>query len=84
MTTITGIYKNGRVELSELPGQITQAYVLVTFHESREIDLRAHGIGEEQAAELRASFATFEDWNDPAMDIYNDYDASKSALDANL
>ena len=84
MTTITGIYKNGRVELSEIPGQISEAYVLVTFLESREIDLRAHGISAEQAAELRASFATFEDWTDPAMDIYNDYDASKSALDANL
>ncbi len=82
MTTITGIYKNGVVELSEIPAAISQAPVLVTFLEQQELDLQAHGISQEQAAELRASFATFEDWDNPEMDIYNDYDASKSALDA--
>ena len=49
-----------------------------------DVDLRALGIGEEQAAELRHKFATFEDWNDPEMDIYNDYDAAKAALDSKL
>ena len=44
------------------------------------IDLREIGISEEEAAELRAKFETFEDWNDPQMDIYNDYDASRSGL----
>jgi hypothetical protein len=48
------------------------------------IDLQALGIDQAQAAELRASFATFEDWNNPEMDIYNDYDAAKSALDAKV
>ncbi|MEP7336878.1 MAG: hypothetical protein ABI977_03985 [Acidobacteriota bacterium] len=48
------------------------------------IDLQAFGIDQAQAAELRDSFATFEDWNDSEMDIYNDYDASKSALDAKV
>lgn len=37
------------------------------------IDLQALGIDRAQAAELRASFATFEDWNAPEMDVYNDY-----------
>jgi len=46
------------------------------------IDLQALGINQTQAAELRASFATFEDWDDPVMDIYNDYETAKSALDA--
>lgn len=82
MMTITGIYKNGVVELSEIPAAISQSPVLVTFLEQQEIDLQAHGISQEQAAELRASFATFEDWNNPEMDIYNNYDASKSAFDA--
>src|SRR5438552_1641374 len=27
---------------------------------------------------IYASFATFEDWNDPAMDIYDDYDQNLS------
>lgn len=82
MTTITGVYKNGVVELSEIPAEISQSPVLVTFLDQQEIDLQAHGISQQQAAELRASFATFEDWDNPEMDIYNDYDASKSALDA--
>ena len=46
------------------------------------IDLRSRGIDAAQAAEIRAKFATFaEDWDDPEMDIYDNYDAAKSALD---
>jgi hypothetical protein len=82
MLTVAGIYRNGTVELMEQPAaDITQAPVLVTFLESSEIDLAALGISPAQAAELRAKFSTFEDWNDPAMDIYNDYDAAKASLD---
>ena len=83
MLTVAGIYHNGAVELTEKPADITQARVLVTFLETNEIDLAAHGISPTQAAELRAKFSTFEDWNDPAMDIYNDYDAAKANLDEN-
>ena len=49
--------------------------------EKKQIDLREHGISREQAADLRARLSTFEDWNDPAMDIYDDYDTAKAALD---
>jgi hypothetical protein len=80
MVTVEGIYKDGKVELSEPPPSISEARVLVTFFVPEDVDLRAIGISEEQAAELRAKFATFEDWNDPEMDIYNDYDAAKAAL----
>lgn len=48
------------------------------------VDLQALDIDQAQAARLRASFAAFEDWDDPEMDIYNDYDASKSSLDAKV
>jgi len=75
MLTIEGTYKNGIVELSEAPDEITGARVLVTFLVPEEIDLQAMGIDEEQAADLRAKFETFEDWNDPEMDIYNDYNS---------
>lgn len=37
----------------------------------KEIDLLALGISREQAADLRARLTTFEDWNDPEMDIYD-------------
>lgn len=37
------------------------------------IDLRAHGIDETQAADLRARLKTFaEDWNRPEADIYDE------------
>ena len=47
------------------------------------IDLRSLGICAEQAAEIRARFAAFaEDWDSPEMDIYDNYEAAKSALQA--
>jgi len=44
-------------------------------------DLRAHGINREQAADLRARMMPFAgDWEQPEMDIYDDYDAAKIGL----
>ena len=82
MLTVEGTYKDGKVELSEPPPEIAEARVLVTFLIAEDIDLQERGISQEQAAELRASFATFEDWNNPEMDIYNDYDTAKAAIDS--
>lgn len=45
------------------------------------VDLAASGIGQEQAAELRAGLQTFaEDWESEEMSIYDDHDAAKSRL----
>jgi len=47
------------------------------------ISLSDYGIGPAQAAELRASFATFAaEWERPEMDVYDDYDAAKVRLEA--
>ena len=81
MLTVEGIYKEGKIELLETVADVKQSKVLITFLESNDIELKTLGIGEKQAAELREKFASFEDWNDPALDIYNDYDNAKSALD---
>ncbi|MEO7674696.1 MAG: hypothetical protein ABIU09_11550 [Pyrinomonadaceae bacterium] len=81
MLTVKGVYKNGKVELLEAVPGPAQARVLVTFLENSDIDLRALGIDEIEAVELRDKFATFEDWNDPALDVYNNYDNAKSALE---
>ena len=81
MLTVEGVYKNGRVELLETISEPKQAKVLVTFLENSDLDLRTLEIDENEAAELRNKFATFEDWNDPALDVYNDYDNAKSALE---
>jgi hypothetical protein len=82
LMTVEGVYRDGKIELAELPEGISgETRVIVTFIPSHLIDLREHGIGHEQAAELRDRLATFaEDWSSPEMDVYDDYDAAKSRL----
>ncbi len=77
LQSVRGIYRNGKVELVEQPADIPEdARVIVTFLESRTIDLSQRGIAEEAAAELRGRLATFaQDWDSPEMAIYDDYDA---------
>jgi hypothetical protein len=77
LTSVEGVYRDGKVELLQLPSDIQQARVIVTFLPVEgPIDLGARGISEEEAAELRWRFgAGAADWDDPAMDIYNDYPA---------
>lgn len=81
MLTAEGIYKDGKIELLETVSEVKQSKVLITFLESSDVNLRTLGISKEEASELREKFATFEDWNDPALGVYNDYDNAKSALD---
>jgi hypothetical protein len=80
MITVEGVYKNGRIELLENVSELKDSKVLITFLNSSDISLDSVGINESEAAELRDSLSSFEDWNDPALDIYNDYDNAKSAL----
>ena len=81
LTSIEGTFRDGQIVLREAPTQIRDdTPVIVTFIGSNEVDLRAHNIGQVQAAELRSSFATFEDWDAPEMDVYDDYDHAKSNL----
>jgi hypothetical protein len=84
LISIEGVYRNGKVELKELPANVNaERRVIVTFVEPKFIDLRERGIDEAQAADLRARLATFaEDWNSPEMDIYDNYDAAKANLPA--
>lgn len=81
MLTIEGIYKDGKIELLETVSEITQSKVLVTFLDGNDVDLKTLGIDQKEASELREKFASFEDWSDPALDIYNDYDNAKSSHD---
>ncbi|PZU91960.1 MAG: hypothetical protein DCE90_19135 [Pseudanabaena sp.] len=82
LTTVEGIYRNGQVELMESPNNLLEGTrVIVTFLETKTIDLATQGIDKAQAATLRTSLATFaEDWNSPEMSVYDDYDAAKSKL----
>ena len=82
LTTVEGVYRGGKIELAEVPGGVRdETRVIVTFLESGQVDLRARGIDETHAADLRARLAPFaEDWDSPEMDLYDDYDAAKANL----
>jgi hypothetical protein len=80
MLTVEGVYKNGKVELLGDVPALADTKVLVTFLNNSDVSLKTLNIDEAEAAELKDRLATFDDWNDPALDIYNDYDNAKSAL----
>ena len=82
LRSVEGVYRDGKIELAELPGDVRdETRVIVTFLDPGHVDLRARGIDEVRAAELRARLATFvEDWDSPEMDLYDDYDAAKARL----
>jgi len=83
LSSIEGIYRDGKIKLVEMPTNIrNNTRVIVTFLKGFDrIDLRARGVGEVQAADLRGRLSTFvEDWESPEMDIYDDYDKSKSNI----
>ena len=82
--TIEGVYRDGKIELSETPKDVDEGTrVVVTFVPLGSVDLREHGIDETQAAELRARLACFvEDWESPEMGIYDNYDEEKAKLQA--
>jgi len=84
LRTIEGVYRGGRVELTERPDDVgEEAPVLVTFLDPHRVDLRAHGIDEAHAAELRARLSTFAaDWDSAEMDVYDDYDTARAKLQA--
>lgn len=81
LATVEGVYRNGKVELSEVPKDLpanrdTEIRVIVTFLSPPLVDLPARGIDVAQAAELRARLMTFaEDWNSPVMAIYDEYES---------
>lgn len=80
LTSIEGVYRDGRIELVEQPTNVQdETHVIVTFLQRGQIDLRMRGIDAQQAADLRAQLAPFADeWNSPEMNDYDDYDAANA------
>ena len=81
LTTVEGVYRDGRIELKSLPSNIAEeAKVIVTFIDA-DVDLADRGIDRSQAKILRNNLATFaNDWDSPEMSIYDNYDVAKSQL----
>ena len=60
LTSVKGVYRNGRVELAEHPANLRdETLVIVTFVEAEGVDLPSRGISETEAAELRDRLASF-------------------------
>jgi hypothetical protein len=80
LISVEGVYRNGRVELTENPHNVSEGTcVIVTFVPSNDVDLASQGIDKEQTKALLDSLATFSnDWNSPEMSIYDNYDAAKA------
>jgi hypothetical protein len=82
LTSVEGIYRDGRVELKESPTNVHEgAWVIVTFINPGDIDLTSQGISREQAEALQTSLSTFaDDWKSPEMSVYDNYDAAKTNI----
>jgi hypothetical protein len=72
--SVEGIYRNGKVELSEPMAEAEGSRVIVTWvHPVPLVDLRERGIDEAQAADLRRRLIPFaEDWDRPEMAAYDE------------
>ena len=77
LTTLQGVYQNGKIVLNNNPSDIPNGTpVIVTFLGVEGIDLRARGINEDEASVLRAQLAAFaEEWDSPEMSVYDNYEA---------
>lgn len=88
MTSIQGVYRDGKVDLLEPPANVGDGtQIIVTFvgtltsDGGTVVDLPSRGMDTRQAADLRGRLATFAaDWNEPTLDVYDDYDAAKASL----
>ncbi len=73
LKSVQGVFRDGRVELTEPAPQGAEGPVLVTFlTEAESVDLAERGIGQQQASDLRRRLgAIAEDWQRPEMDVYD-------------
>ena len=68
LKSVEGVYRDGKIELLETPDDAEGTRVIVTFLPG-SVDLRARGIDEPQAADLRGRLKAFAvDWDRPEMD----------------
>jgi len=72
--SVEGIYRNGKIELTEAPAEAEGSHVIVTWvHPAAPVDLRERGIEQPQAADLLRRLSQFaEDWDRPEMAAYDD------------
>jgi len=70
--SVEGVFKDGKIELAEVPQDVKEAKVIVTFLPEPP------QFTQEELDELRFKFAAWEnDWNYPGMEVYDDYEARR-------
>jgi hypothetical protein len=70
--SVEGVFRNGKIELSETPLDLNEARVIVTFLPNGAVNLSGRGIDEAQAASLRSRLNAFaDDWDLPEMGAYD-------------
>lgn len=74
LKAVEGIYRDGKVELLEpLEGAEGSRVIVTLIGSGQSVDLRARGIEENQASDLRHRLGRFaEDWDRPEMAVYDD------------
>lgn len=72
ITSVEGFFRDGKVELLQIPPGIESSRVVVTFLPERST-IDQIGLTKDQAAELRARFGeAASDWDRPEMDVYDE------------
>jgi hypothetical protein len=73
LKSVEGIYRDGKIELLELPLDIKETRVIVTFLPPDKEPAQPPRLTHEELADLRWRFAAWEeDWNAPGMEAYDD------------
>jgi len=76
--TVEGIFRNGKVELLEMPANVHEARVIVTFLPA---SMEAASFTPNEVEHLLGKLAAWEeDWNAPGMAAYNDYEAWRCGI----
>jgi hypothetical protein len=69
---VEGVYRDGKVELLEAPGDVIESKVIVTFLTTAKSPAIPPSLTPKEVAELRGKLAAWEDdWNAPGMEAYD-------------
>src|SRR5262249_54996692 len=76
--TVEGVFRNGKIELLEVPPNLQESRVIVTFLPSAIGPEGGPAFTPEEVADLRGKLAAWdEDWNAPGMEAYDDYETRR-------